>query len=72
MSSEPIEGEPSHLDAIPIFSPSIPTLDVLFKPIIDLDDPSYALSPSLMMILEIPSIGIIKDLRKTRKSNDND
>ena len=49
MSSESIEGEPSHLEAIPIFSPSIPTLDVLSKPIsqpiLDPDDPSYVLSP---------------------------
>ena len=44
MSSEPI-GEPSHLEAIPILSPSMPTLDVLFKPILDPDDPFYALSP---------------------------
>ena len=49
MSSESIEGEPIHLEANPIFSPSIPTLDVLFEPIsqpiLDHDDPSYALSP---------------------------
>ena len=49
MSSDAIEGEPSHLEANPIFSPSIPTLDVLFEPIsqpiLDPDDPSYALSP---------------------------
>ena len=49
MSSEPIEGEPSHLEAIPIFSPSIPTLDVLSEsfsqPILEPDDPFYALSP---------------------------
>jgi hypothetical protein len=45
MSSEPIEGEPSHLEAIPILSPYMPTLDVSFKPILDLDDPSYALFP---------------------------
>ena len=44
MSSEPIEGEPSHL-ANSIFSPSMPTLDVSFKSILDPDDPSYALSP---------------------------
>ena len=48
MSSEPI-GEPSHLEAIPILSPSMPTLDVLSepisKPILDPDDPFYALSP---------------------------
>ena len=43
MSSEPIEGEPSHLEAIPIFSPSMPTLDVSFKPILDPDDSSYDL-----------------------------
>ena len=45
MSSEPIEGEPSHLEAIPIFSPYMPTLDVSFKPILDSNDSSYALSP---------------------------
>ena len=49
MSSDSIEGEPSHLEATPIFSPSMPTLDVLFEPIsqpiLDPDDPSYALSP---------------------------
>ena len=48
MSSEPIEGEPSHLEATPILSLSMPTLDVLsepiFQPILDPDDPSYALS----------------------------
>ena len=49
MSSDAIEGEPSHLEATPILSPSMPTLDVLSEPIsqpiLDLDDPSYALSP---------------------------
>ena len=49
MSSDAIEGEPSYLEANPIFSPSLPTLDVLsepiFQPILDPDDPSYALSP---------------------------
>jgi hypothetical protein len=48
MSSEPIEGGLSHL-ANPIFSPSMTTLNVLsehiFQPIIDPNDPSYALSP---------------------------
>ena len=47
MSSDAIEGEPSHLEAIPILSPSMPTLDVptepFSKPILDPDDPSYAL-----------------------------
>jgi hypothetical protein len=46
MSSEPIEGEPSHLEAIPIFSPSITTLDVsskpISKPILDPNDSLYA------------------------------
>ena len=37
MSSDAIEGEPSHLEAIPILSPSMPTLDVPTEPI------SYAL-----------------------------
>jgi len=49
MSSDAIEGDPSHLEVNHIFSPSIPTLDVLFEPIsqpiLDPDDPSYALSP---------------------------
>ena len=49
MTSNAIEGEPSHLEATPILSPSMPTLDVLsepiFQPIVDPDDPSYALSP---------------------------
>ena len=51
MSSKPIEGESSHLEAIPIFSPSITTLDVLSEPIsqpiLDPDDPFYALSQVL-------------------------
>jgi hypothetical protein len=49
MSSDVIEGELSHLEVIPIISPSMLTLDVLFgpisQPILDPDDPSYALSP---------------------------
>jgi len=57
MSSDAIEGEPSHLEANPIFSPSMPTLDVSYepisKPILDPDDSLYALFLSLMMILEI-------------------
>ena len=48
MSSDAIEGELSHIEAIPILSPSMPTLDVLSEPIsqpiLDPDDPSYALS----------------------------
>ena len=51
MSSETIEGEPSYLEAIPILSPSMPILDVLAKhiskPILDLDNSSYALSPEI-------------------------
>jgi hypothetical protein len=49
MYSNAIEGEPSHLEANPIFSTSMPTLDVLSEPIsqpiLDSDDLSYALSP---------------------------
>ena len=45
LSSELIEGEPSHLEAISIFFPSMPTLDVSFKPILDPDDSSYAFLP---------------------------
>ena len=48
MSSDAIEGELSHSEAIPILSPSMPILDVssehISKPILDPDDPSYALS----------------------------
>ena len=57
MSRDAIEGEPSHSEAIPFLFPSMPTLDVLFEPIsqpiLDPDNPSYALSLSLMMTLEI-------------------
>ena len=53
MSSDAIERVPSHLEANPIFPPSIPTLVVLFEPILDPDDLSYALSLSFMMTLEI-------------------
>jgi hypothetical protein len=49
MYSDAIEGKPGHLEATPILSPSMPTLDVFSKPIsqhiLDPDDPSYALSP---------------------------
>ena len=49
MSSDDIEGELSHLETNLIFSPSVPTLDVSSKPIsepiLDPDDPYYALSP---------------------------
>jgi hypothetical protein len=44
MSSEPIEGESSHLEAISIFFPSMLTLDVSFKPTLDPDDFPYDLS----------------------------
>ena len=48
MSSDAIEGQLSHL-ANPILSPSMTTLDVLSEsisqPILDPDDPFYALSP---------------------------
>ena len=43
MSSDAIEGELSHIEAIPILSPSMPTLDVLTKPILDPNNLSYAL-----------------------------
>ena len=49
MSSDAIEGEPSHLKAIPILSPSMSTLDVssepISQPILDPDDSPYDLSP---------------------------
>jgi hypothetical protein len=49
MSSNAIEGEPSHLEATPILSPSMSTIDVQFEPIsqpiLDPNSPSCALSP---------------------------
>ena len=49
ISSNAIEGELSHLEAIPILSPSMSTLDVspepIFQHILGPDDPSYVLSP---------------------------
>ena len=79
ISSETIEGEPSHLDATPILSPSMPTLDVLSEPmsqhILDPMIPLMLFPLKLMMILEIcqdtQSIGVMKATRKTKKSNNN-
>jgi hypothetical protein len=45
MSSDTIEGDPRHLDVNHIFSPSMPTLDVLSEPILNLNESSYTLSP---------------------------
>ena len=49
MSSDAIEGGPSHLEANHIFFPSMPTLDVsskpISKPILDPDNSLYALFP---------------------------
>jgi hypothetical protein len=49
MSSDAIDGEPSPLEDTSILSPSMLTLNVLSEPIsqpiLDPDDPSYALSP---------------------------
>ena len=71
MSSEPIEGEISHLEAIPIFSPYMPTLDVSFKPILDPDDSFYALSPKTHDDPKNPprcqSIGVMKAIRMIKK-----
>jgi hypothetical protein len=48
MSSDAIEGEPSPLEDTSILSPSMSALEVLskpfFQPILNPDDPSYALS----------------------------
>jgi hypothetical protein len=44
MSSDATEGERSHLESTPIISPSMPTPDIKFKPILDPYD-SYAPSP---------------------------
>ena len=49
MSSDAIEGGPSHSKANPIFSPSMPTTDISFEPIsepiLDPNESSYVLSP---------------------------
>jgi hypothetical protein len=71
MSSDAIEGEPSHLEATHIVSPSMPILNVLsaliFQPILTPMIPLMIFLLSLMMTLEIhkdnQSIGIIKDLK---------
>jgi hypothetical protein len=69
MSSNAIEGEPSHSEDTSILSPSIPTLDVLFGPIsqsiLHLDDPSIALSPK-------PHNDPRNPLRQTKHRSDED
>jgi hypothetical protein len=49
MPSDAIEEELSHLGVNSIFSPCMPTLEVssepISQPILNPDDPSYALSP---------------------------
>ena len=79
MYSDAIEGEPNHLEANPIFSPSIPTLDVLFEPIsqhiLDPDDPSYALSPKThddpRNPLIQPKYRNLEDRKDDQEDNDN-
>jgi hypothetical protein len=45
MLSDAIEGERNHLESTPIISPSMPTPDIKFKPILDPYDSPYALPP---------------------------
>ena len=45
MSSDAIEGEPSHLEANPIFSPSMLATDISFEPILDPDESPDARTP---------------------------
>ena len=45
MSSDAIEGEPSHLEANPIFYPSMLATDISFEPILDPDESPNALTP---------------------------
>ena len=78
MLSDAIEGEPSHL-ANPIFSPSMPTLDVssepIFKSILDPDESPYDLSPKSHDDPRNPlrqlKLGVMKTTRMIKKSNDN-
>jgi hypothetical protein len=57
MLSDAIEGERNHLESTPIFSPSMPSLDVkfepIFKPILDPYDSPMLFLLRLMVILEI-------------------
>jgi hypothetical protein len=59
MLSDAIEGERNHLESTPIFSPSMPSPDVnfkpIFKPILDPYDSSYAPSPKTHDDLRNPS-----------------
>ena len=45
MSSDAIEGEPSHLEANPIFSPAMLATDISFEPDLDPDESPDALTP---------------------------
>jgi hypothetical protein len=47
MLSDAIEGEQNHLESTPIISPSMPTPDIKFKPILDPYDSPYALPPKI-------------------------
>ena len=79
MLSDAIEGEPSHLETNPIFSPPMLITDISFesisKHILDPDKSPDALSPKSRDDPRNPlrqqSIGIMKDPRKAKKSNDN-
>jgi len=54
-SSDAIVGEKSHLEDNPIFSPSMPTLDDFYEPILDSNESSNALSPKPPDNLRNPS-----------------
>ena len=75
MSSETIEGELSHLEAIPISSRSSPTLDVSLEPILDPDESLDALTPKSHDDPRNPlrqlKLGVMKTTRMIKKSNDN-
>ena len=45
MSSDAIEGEPSHLEANPIFSPAMLATDISFEPNLDPNESPNALTP---------------------------
>ena len=45
MSSDAIEGKPSHLEANTIFSPSMLATDISFEPILNPDESPDALTP---------------------------
>ena len=75
MTSDAIEGEPSHVEANPIFSPSMPTTDISFEPILDLDESPDVLFPEShddpRNLLRHPKHRSHEGHKEDQKSNNN-